>query len=62
MDKYRMQIGFIAQFCRNVTRYKFFKEFEITFAFFIILISFNLIVPIGTGPDSGAHSVMTYCA
>jgi hypothetical protein len=24
--------------------------------------SFLLVVPIGTGPDSGAHSVMTYCA
>lgn len=24
--------------------------------------SFFLVVPIGTGPDSGAHSVMTYCA
>lgn len=24
--------------------------------------SFFLVVPIGTGPDTGAHSVMTYCA
>jgi hypothetical protein len=24
--------------------------------------SFFLVVPIGTGPDSGAHSVLTYCA
>jgi hypothetical protein len=24
--------------------------------------SFFLVIPIGTGPDSGAHSVLTYCA
>lgn len=62
MKKPGKQIKIPDQFFRGISKYKYFKEIVITIAFFVVLISFNLIVPIGTGPDSGAHSVMTYCS